>query len=90
MQKIDRLKVMHAKDAFYNPETGRFLPSLDTAQASSTRDAIAMSSGLIPQQVLEEKSQILDFPSMISENDVVTKHEIKDICERFGTKPSER
>ena len=36
MQRIDRLKVMHAKDSFYNPDTGRFLPSLDTAHASGS------------------------------------------------------
>lgn len=28
--------------------------------------------------------------SMISERDIVTTNEIKDICERFGKKPSER
>jgi len=36
MQRIDRMKVFHAKDSFYNPETGRFLPSLDTAHASGS------------------------------------------------------
>lgn len=36
MQRIDRLKVFHAKDSFFNPDTGRFLPSLDTAHASGS------------------------------------------------------
>ena len=31
LQHVDRLKVLHAKDSFYNPDTGKFLPSLDTA-----------------------------------------------------------
>lgn len=28
-QEIDRLKVSHANDVFYNPNTGSMLPSLD-------------------------------------------------------------
>ena len=40
MQHIDRLKVMHAKDSFFNPDVGTLLPSLDTAFATS------MASGL--------------------------------------------
>jgi len=40
MQQIDRLKVIHAKDNFFNPDVGTLLPSLDTAFATS------MASGL--------------------------------------------
>ena len=36
MQEIDRLKVNHAKDVFYNPDTGSMLPSLDTCHASTS------------------------------------------------------
>jgi hypothetical protein len=36
MQHIDRLKVAHAKDSFYNPDVGSYLPSLDTAHASGS------------------------------------------------------
>lgn len=35
MQQLDRLKVMHAKDSFFNPDVNTMLPSLDTAFASS-------------------------------------------------------
>lgn len=35
MQEIDRLKVSHANDVFYNPDTGSMLPSLDTCHAST-------------------------------------------------------
>ena len=35
MHKIDRLKVSHAKDVFYNPDTGSVLPSLNTCHISS-------------------------------------------------------
>ena len=38
MQEIDRLKVSHAKDVFYNPDTGSILPSLDTCHASTNED----------------------------------------------------
>lgn len=33
MQKIDRLKVAHANDSFYNPDTNTLLPSLDQVKA---------------------------------------------------------
>jgi len=36
MQEIDRLKVSHAKDVFYNPDNGSILPNLDTCHASSS------------------------------------------------------
>lgn len=31
---------------------------------------------------------VKDYMSMISDHDIVTKTEIKGICERFGTQPS--
>jgi len=34
MQHLDRVKVTHAKNKFYNPDVGTMLPSLDTAFAS--------------------------------------------------------
>jgi septal ring factor EnvC (AmiA/AmiB activator) len=36
MQHIDRLKVAHAKDSFYNPDIGTVLPSLNNAHASGS------------------------------------------------------
>ena len=39
MQHIDRLKVAHAKDSFYNPDTSRQLPSLHTAHMSGSVNA---------------------------------------------------
>jgi len=34
MQHLDRLKVKHARDSFFNPDIGSLLPSLDMAHAS--------------------------------------------------------
>jgi len=42
MQNLDRLKVHHAKDSFFNPDVGSVLPSLDTAFASS-QGALSMT-----------------------------------------------
>lgn len=39
LQHIDRLKVAHAKDNFYNPDAGSLLPNLDTAHASGSVNA---------------------------------------------------
>lgn len=36
MQRLDRLKVHHAKTSFFNPDTRTVLPSLDTALASGS------------------------------------------------------
>ena len=38
MQHIDRLKVTHANNAFYNADNGSMLPSLNTAIAASRND----------------------------------------------------
>lgn len=38
LQEIDRLKVSHANDVFYNPNTGSMLPSLDSCQISVQDD----------------------------------------------------
>lgn len=52
MQEIDRLKVNHAKDVFYNPDSGSILPSLDTCHASAfdggNRMTYAASHALTP------------------------------------------
>ena len=44
LQHIDRLKVAHAKDSFYNPNVGSLLPSLDTAHASGSFNAFLTQS----------------------------------------------
>jgi len=94
MQQIDRIKVYHAKDSFFNPENGRFLPSLDTAHASGSLDPINFTNQAmtpVPGMGVENQhSPVKDYLSMVSDQDVVTKHEIKDVCERFNTKPSDR
>ena len=33
MQKIDRLKIAHATNSFFNPDTNTLLPSLDQVRA---------------------------------------------------------
>ena len=51
MQHIDRLKVAHAKDSFYNPDTSRLLPSLHTAHMSGSVNAF-----------VTQQSQLLSTP----------------------------
>lgn len=43
MQELDRLKVNHAKDVFYNPDSGSILPSLDTCRASGSEGGLMMT-----------------------------------------------
>jgi hypothetical protein len=93
MQHIDRLKVAHAKDSFYNPDVGSLLPSLDTAHASGSVNAFMSQSQSMygsPQPGLGESPGARDYYSMISQNDIITKNEIKGICERHGVSPSQR
>lgn len=92
MQHIDRLKVAHAKDSFYNPDTTRLLPSLNTAHASGSVNAFITQSQAFASAGLMNTPQPegRDYMSMISDHDIVTKTEIKGICERFGNKPSAR
>ena len=56
MQEIDRLKVNHAKDLFYNPDNGSILPNLDTCHASAsdvgTSAHLMQSHSLTPQPLL--------------------------------------
>jgi hypothetical protein len=91
LQHIDRLKVAHAKDSFYNPDAGSLLPSLDTAHASGSVNKFmspSLSLNMTPQ--LGESPAGKDYFSMISQNDIITKNEIKGICERNGVAPSQR
>ena len=92
MQEIDRLKVNHAKDVFYNPDSGSVLPSLDTCHASASdtgiRVAYAASHAQTPQPHLLGTSQ--DYGSTVSARDVVTQNELKGVCERFSHQPSKR
>jgi hypothetical protein len=91
MQEIDRLKVNHAKDVFYNPDSGSILPSLDTCHASAS-DAgrrMTQSYATTPQpQLLANSGQ--DYGSTVSARDVVTQNELKGICERHSHQPSKR
>ena len=87
MQHIDRLKVAHAKDSIFNPDRGTLLPSLDTAHASGSNTAAFMtqSQALTPQPPLEQAAfAAKDFMSMVSEHDIITRNEIKGICERMN------
>lgn len=93
MQEIDRLKVNHAKDVFYNPDSGSVLPSLDTCHASlsdaGNRMAYAASHALTPQPHLLDNSA-KDYGATISARDVVTQNELKGVCERLAHQPSKR
>ena len=87
MQEIDRLKVNHAKDVFYNPDSGSILPSLDTCHASlsdvGNRMAYNASHALTPQPNLIDSSA-RDYGATISARDVITSNELKGVCERFS------
>lgn len=38
LQQIDRIKVSHANTMFFNPDTGSYLPSIDTCNVSASQD----------------------------------------------------
>ena len=76
MQEIDRIKVSHAKDVFYNPDTGSVLPSLDTCHASTQEDLPSFLSRvgsvrdggtcITPQPNLLGSATVRDYVSFIS------------------------
>jgi hypothetical protein len=79
MQQIDRLKSIHAMDLLISNDNHRFLPSLETSMASNKGSSSAV--GGLQDSLLQG--------STISENDIVVKSELRDICERFGKRPNE-
>lgn len=85
LQEIDRLKVSHAKDVFYNPDNGSILPNLDTCHASAsdvrTSFNYATNHSLTPQPLLANSSR--DYGQTVSARDVVTQNELKGVCERL-------
>ena len=98
MQEIDRIKVSHAKDVFYNPDTGSVLPSLDTCHASTQEDLPSFlsrvgsvrdgGSSVTPQPNLLGSATVRDYVSFISQKDIVTHKELKGVCERAHKQPS--
>ena len=94
MQHIDRLKVMHAENSIYNADVGQFLPSVDNAFASRSLNNVFLtqSHALTPNPALKGfESPSGRIPgSLISTQDIITKQELKGICERHGSQPSER
>ena len=44
MQQIDRIKVQHARDSFYNPDTGNKLPSFQTMLATNINSPMSLAS----------------------------------------------
>lgn len=70
MQQLDRLKVAHAKDSFFNPDAGTLLPSLDTAIASCSQGGL--SSTPQPKSQFFAPDRSLDHQSLLSERHVVT------------------
>lgn len=87
MQHLDRLKVAHAKDSFFNPDAGTLLPSLDTALASCSQGGLASTPQ--PSNVFAPDRSV-DYGSLISERDFVTTNELRGHCERLDTQPSRR
>jgi len=73
MQKIDRIKVRHANDNFFNADIGTLLPSIDTAYASNST----------PHQNLLQDSKDFGASMISTERDVITSTELKGHCERF-------
>ena len=98
MQEIDRLKVNHAKDVFYNPDTGSVLPSLDTCHASTSEGGLFLAhapshAATPPPHLLggsTGQDRLQDYGSTCSARDVVTQNELKGVCERLSHKPSRR
>ena len=44
MHTIDRMKVQHARNSFFNPETNSLLPSLDHMEASKCPGSVMQHS----------------------------------------------
>ena len=80
MQKLDRIKVRHAKDNFFNADIGTLLPSIDTAYASNST----------PQPNMLHDSKDFGASMISTEREIVTSAEIKGHCERFAAQPSQR
>jgi hypothetical protein len=86
MQHLDRIKVRHAKDSFFNPDVGSVLPSLDMAHASFST-ALSQTPYIGRRHQNHEHSKSKDIDSMISEREIgiVTAQELKGHCERFNS-----
>ena len=96
MQHLDRLKVKHANDHFYNPNQKTCLPSLDSAYASinlldkkviaQSQRASLMAQTPVPMHNYPSR----EFATMVSDTEMVTQQELKGVCERFAKQPSQR
>lgn len=89
MQNIDRAKVAQARNSFYNPDTKSLLPTLDTMFAS-TGPGGHTGTPSIGQPSLDQFGS--QFPQDLgtTQREIVTANELKGVCERFGTRPSQR
>lgn len=85
MQHIDRLKVAHVKDSFYNPNHKSLLPSLETAIANSGLSSTPQPLMMNPNSLLSTSN---DYVSQLSLTDVITTNELKGHCERLNQQPS--
>ena len=78
MQKLDRLKVKHAKDLFVT-DSGVLLPSIDYAYASTSA-----SRGRY------DISKSMTNGSLLSEKQIVSTRELDGQCDRLHGNPSNR
>ena len=83
MFDIDRAKVAQARNSFYNPDTKSLLPNLDTMMASGGPGVATVGTPSIGQPSF-------DINDVGTTREIVTANELKGVCERFGTRPSQR
>lgn len=86
MFDIDRAKVAQARNSFYNPDTKSLLPNLDTMMASGGPGIATVGTPSIGQPSFD----INQLNDMGTQREIVTANELKGVCERFGTRPSQR
>ncbi len=78
LQEIDRLKVSHANNIFYNPDTGSMLPSLDACQISAQEDLntfitkVQNKKKSIKNTLGSQFNESQDYFNIFSDRDVVT------------------
>ena len=79
MQKMDRVKVNHAKNKIFSPENKSMLPSFDTMFVTNFNN---------PSTDFEQNEINSLLRDGILKKDIITKNELLGTCERYGQQPS--
>jgi len=80
MQRIDRVKVAHAKTSIFVPEMGNVFPSLDMYYAANKNQTQSTFQSV---DINQNNERDIFSPTLTNRN-VVTANEISGVCERFG------